>query len=36
VFNIRAIDVSYFSKKIGKIDKKILAKIRAQARKLIG
>ena len=36
VFNIRAIDVSYFSKKIGKIDKKTLAKIRVQARKLIG
>ncbi len=36
VFNIRAIDVSYFSKKIGKLDKKTLSKIRAQARKLIG
>ena len=36
VFHIRAIDVSFLKKKIGEIDKNMLAKIRKQARQLIG
>ncbi|MDO8593673.1 MAG: type II toxin-antitoxin system PemK/MazF family toxin [bacterium] len=36
VFHLRALDVSYLKKKIGRVDKKTLAAIRAQARKLIG
>lgn len=36
VFHIRALDVSYLNKKVGQIDKKTLAAIRTQARRLIG
>ena len=36
VFHMRVIDVSYLAKKIGALDKNMLAKIRSQARKLIG
>ena len=36
VFHIRALDVSLLKKKIGEIDKNTLAKIRKQARQLIG
>lgn len=36
VFHMRALDASYLKKKIGCIDKKTLAAIRMQARRLIG
>lgn len=36
VFHMRALDVVYLKKKIGTVDKKTLAEIRKQARKLIG
>ena len=36
VFHMRALDVSFLSKKIGKLDSKTFAEIRTQARKLIG
>ena len=36
IFHIRALDVSLLKKKIGELDKKTLAKIRKQARQLIG
>lgn len=36
VFHMRALDASYLQKKIGRIDKKTLAAIRIQARRLIG
>src|SRR3989344_2265507 len=34
VFHIRAIDVSYFENKLGSLDRKSLAEIRKQARRL--
>ena len=36
IFNIRALDISFFDHKIGKLDKQTLNEIRQQARKLIG
>lgn len=36
VFHIRAIDVSYFSEKLGELEKETLAALRKQARRLIG
>jgi mRNA interferase MazF len=36
VFHMRALDASYLKRKIGRIDKKTLAAIRTQARRLIG
>ena len=36
IFHIRALDTSLLKKKIGEIDKKMLEKIRLQARRLIG
>ncbi|KKW18201.1 hypothetical protein A2852_02665 [Candidatus Adlerbacteria bacterium RIFCSPHIGHO2_01_FULL_54_23] len=36
VFHIRALDISYFAKKIGTLDKKTFGEIRKQARRLIG
>ena len=36
VFHMRALDVSYLKKKIGRVDKKTLTAIRTQARRLIG
>ena len=36
VFHMRALDASYLKKKIGQVDKKTLAAIRTQARRLIG
>ena len=36
VFHIRALDVSFLKKKIGELDKKVMARIRKQARNLIG
>ena len=36
VFHVRALDVCFFDKKIGTLEREILAAIRAQARKLIG
>lgn len=36
VFHLRTLDVNYFKKKIGELDKKTLTAIRQQARKLIG
>ncbi len=36
IFHMRALDISYLKKKIGRIDKKTLTAIRTQARRLIG
>lgn len=36
VFHIRALDASFFDKKLGTLEKKTFGEIRAQARKLIG
>ena len=36
VFHMRALDVSFFKKKIGELDKKTMGQIRKQARNLIG
>jgi mRNA interferase MazF len=36
VFHMRALDASFLKKKIGQVDKKTLAAIRTQARRLIG
>ncbi len=35
-FHIRALDVSFFKKKIGELDKKTMRQIRKQAKNLIG
>lgn len=36
VFHMRALDASYLKNKVGHVDKKTLAAIRTQARRLIG
>ena len=36
VFHIRALDVGFFQKRIGILDKKTMTQIRKQARRLIG
>lgn len=36
IFHMRALDASYLKKKIGQVDRKTLAAIRTQARRLIG
>lgn len=36
VFHMRAIDVSYFSQKLGELEKETLATLRKQAHRLIG
>lgn len=36
VFHMRALDISFLKKKIGELDKKVMTRIRRQARQLIG